>query len=71
MAFSDLILMPDLQDETVRVSTEGDGEIKILDVKVEKRFSSETRGKKIRARQERLDSLQSHLQTVLDKIAVL
>jgi len=57
----------DMLDETVRVVAEG---IKILDVKVEQRFTAETQQKNIQILELRIDSLQQLIKTSDDRIAV-
>jgi uncharacterized protein (TIGR02231 family) len=57
----------DLLDETVRVSAEG---IKILDVKVEQRFTPETQQKIIKLMEHSIDSLQQLIKLSDDRIAV-
>jgi len=57
----------DLLDETVRIAAEG---IKILDVKVEERFTTETQQNNIKIMEHRIDSLQQLIKVSNDRIAV-
>ena len=68
LAFSNL--PTDLQDESVRVSAEGNGVIKILDVKVEQRFTSEIQQDNIKKLEQKIDSLDQLKDIASDKIAV-
>lgn len=63
-------LPADLQNESVRVSAEEDGIIKILDVKVEQRFTSEIQQKNIKYLEEKIDSLNQLKQVAEDEISV-
>jgi hypothetical protein len=64
-------LTSDLQDESVRLEAGGPGMIKILDVKVERRFTTRIQAEKTRALQQQIDGLKSQLQVIADKMAVL
>jgi len=61
----------DLIDESVRISTGGSDAVKVLDVKVEKRFTTETRQKKTKDMENEIDSLNQLIQVVSDKILIL
>lgn len=63
-------LTTDLQDESVRVSANGPGVIKILDMKVERGFTTEIQQEKVRRLQLKIDSLNLHLQMASDQIAI-
>jgi hypothetical protein len=63
-------LTTDLQNESVRVSANGPGVIKILDMKVERRFTTEIQQEKVRRLQLKIDSLNLHLQMASDQIAI-
>ena len=68
LAFSNL--PTDLQNESVRVAAEGNGVIKILDVKVEQRFTSEIQQDNIKKLEQKIDSLNQQKNIASDKIAV-
>ncbi len=68
IVFSDLTT--DIKDETVRIYAEGSGEIKILDVKVERKYTPEVRKEKIKELQAKIDSLNSLMKIATDQIAV-
>ena len=61
----------DLKNESVRVSAAGPGIVKILDVSVERKFTSEFRQEKIKYLQSKIDSLKNIDYTANDKISVL
>ena len=63
-------LPTDLQNESVRVSAEGTGVIKILDVKVEQRFTSEIQQENISKLEQKIDSLNQLKNIASDKIAI-
>ncbi len=63
-------LTTDLQDQSVRIFATGPGIIKILDVKVERKFTTEIRQDKIKTLQSKIDSLKNHLQIATDQIAI-
>ena len=63
-------LTTDIKDETVRVSASGNGEIKILDVKVERKFTPEIRKEDIKELQKQIDDLKSEMQVATDQIAI-
>jgi len=60
----------DLIDESVRISTGESDAVKILDVKVEKRFTTITRQEKVKVLENRIDSLQQLIQAATDRISV-
>ena len=62
-------LTPDLDDESVSISSPDKG-VKIVDVKVERRFSTEARGEKVRRIQEKLAELEERKIEIDDKISV-
>jgi len=64
-------LTTDLLDASVRVMAIGTGEIKILEVKVERRFNSDIRNKTFKSLQTKADSLDVQRQISQDRIAVL
>ncbi|MFH1196960.1 MAG: mucoidy inhibitor MuiA family protein [bacterium] len=64
-------LTTDLLDESVRISADGKGEIKILDVKVENKFTTETQQEKVKELENSVDSLLLLQQVILDESAVL
>ena len=68
LAFSNLPV--DLQNESVRVSAEGSGVIKILDVKVEQRFTSEIQQDNIKKLEQKIDSLNQLKHIASDKISI-
>ncbi len=68
IVFSDLTT--DIKDETVRISAEGSGEIKILDVKVERKFTPAIRKEKLNDLQKQIDALKDQMQAADDQIAV-
>ena len=68
IVFSDLTT--DINDQSVRISAKGSGEIKILDVKVERRFTSEIRKEKISDLQKMIDALNSKMLISTDQIAI-
>ncbi|MFZ1282432.1 MAG: DUF4140 domain-containing protein, partial [Ignavibacteriaceae bacterium] len=63
-------LTTDIKDESVRISAIGNGEIKILDVKVERKFTTEIRKDDINALQKKIDALKSEMQVASDQIAI-
>lgn len=63
-------LTPDIKDETVRISANGNGKLKILDVKVERKFTAEIRQEKIKELQKQLDDLKSQMQVSTDQLAI-
>ena len=63
-------LTTDIKDETVRISASGSGEIKILDVKVERKFTPEIRKEDIKELQKQIDDLKSEMQVATDQIAI-
>lgn len=68
IVFSDLTT--DIKDESVHISAEGNGQVKILDVKVERRFTAEIRKEKINELQKEINSLKNELKIATDKISV-
>lgn len=68
IVFSDLTT--NLRDETVRISIADERSIKILDVKVERKFTTEIRKEKINSLQKKIDALKAEVQTAADKIAI-
>ena len=64
-------LTANLRDETVRVSATGPAVVKILDVKVERRFTTEFHQKNIQALQSKIDSMKRIVQEAKDEISVL
>jgi hypothetical protein len=66
--FSDLTT--DINDQSVRISAKGNGEIKILDVKVERRFTAEIRKEKISELQKKIDALKNEMLIANDQIAI-
>ncbi len=66
--FSDLTT--DIKDESVRISASGNSEIKILDVKVERRFTAEIREEKINELQKKIDELNRQMQVSTDQLAI-
>jgi hypothetical protein len=68
IVFSDLTT--DINDESVRISATGNGEIKILDVKVERKFTTEIRKDDINALQKKIDALKTEMQVAYDQIAI-
>lgn len=64
-------LSTDLQNESVRISAKGPGSVKILDVKVEQRFTTETQQEAIKRMEIRIDSLNQFIFTANDELAVL
>ncbi len=63
-------LPTDLQNESVRVSAEGNGVIKILDVKVEQRFTSEIQQDNIKILEQKVDSLNQLKHIANDEISI-
>lgn len=63
-------LPTDIQDESVRISAKGNGGIKILDVKVERRFTTETQQQNIKPLEQQIDSLNQLKQIAEDKIKI-
>jgi len=63
-------LTTDIKDESVRISATGNGEIKILDVKVERKFTTEIRKDDTNALQKRIDALKAEMQVAYDQIAI-
>lgn len=68
IVFSDLTT--DIKDGSVRVSAKGNGEIKILDVKVERRFTAEIQEEKIKELQKKIDALNREMQIATDQLAI-
>lgn len=68
LVFSNLPV--DLLDESVRVSAGAQGSVKILDVRVEQRFTAEIQQKNIKALENQIDSLNQLVQICRDKITV-
>ncbi len=68
IVFSDLTT--DIKDESVRISANGNGEIKILDVKVERRFTAEIQEEKIKEIQKKIDALNREMQIATDQLAI-
>ncbi|MBN2010970.1 mucoidy inhibitor MuiA family protein [candidate division KSB1 bacterium] len=64
-------LTSDLQDASVRVAANGISDLKILDVNVERKFTTEIQGDKIRALQAKIDSLNVQLSIITDRMAAL
>ncbi len=60
----------DLQNSSVRVSAEGKGVIKILDVKVEQRFTTEIQQDDIKKLENKIDSLNQLIQVATDEINI-
>lgn len=60
----------DLLNESVRISASGTGIIKILDVKVEQRFTTEIQQDNIKALERQIDSLNQLMQIAYDKISI-
>ena len=63
-------LTNDLQNETVQVSTSGPGMIKILDIRVERRFTTDIQYDTIRKLQDKIDSIKVRMQITMDNLAV-
>jgi len=63
-------LTTDINDQSVRISAKGSGEIKILDVKVERRFTAEIRKEKISELQNKIDVLKNEMLISTDQIAI-
>lgn len=63
-------LTTDIKDESVRISATGNGEIKILDVKVERKFTTEIRKESINELQKKIDDLKSEMLIASDQIAI-
>ncbi len=63
-------LTTDINDQSVRISAKGSGEIKILDVKVERRFTAEIRKEKISELQKKIDALKNEMLISADQIAI-
>jgi hypothetical protein len=61
----------DLQNSSVRVSADGKGVIKILDVKVEQRFTTEVQQEDIKTLENKIDSLNQLIQISSDEINIL
>ncbi len=64
-------LTSDLQDESVRLQATGAGVVKILDVKVERRFTTRIQEERTRDLQKQINTLAAQLQATNDKITVL
>lgn len=64
-------LPAELLDESVRVSGKGTADVKILDVKVEKEFTTEIQEREIRRLEQKADSLRLEDQIAADNIAIL
>jgi len=63
-------LTTDIKDESVRISAAGNGEIKILDVKVERKFTTEIRKESSNELQKKIDALRSEMLIASDQIAI-
>ena len=63
-------LTTDIKDETVRISTEGSSGIKILDVKVERKYTPEIRKEEMNELTKQIDALNREMQAATDQIAV-
>ena len=63
-------LTTDIKDESVRISAAGNGEIKILDVKVERKFTTEIRKESSNELQKKIDALKSEMLIASDQIAI-
>jgi len=63
-------LTTDIKDESVRISATGNGEIKILDVKVERKFTTEIRKESSNELQKKIDVLKSEMLIASDQIAI-
>ncbi len=63
-------LTTDIKDETVRISTEGSSGIKILDVKVERKYTPEIRKEEMNELMKQIDALNTEMQAAIDQIAV-
>jgi len=63
-------LSSNLKDETVRVAAKTPG-VKILDVNVERRFTTDIQQERLNTLQDKLDSLQETAQVIQDNISVL
>jgi hypothetical protein len=63
-------LTTDIKDESVRISAAGNGEIKILDVKVERKFTTEIRKESTNELQKKIDALKTEMQVATDQIAI-
>jgi Domain of unknown function (DUF4139)/N-terminal domain of unknown function (DUF4140) len=63
-------LTTDIKDESVRISAIGNGEIKILDVKVERKFTTEIRKESSNELQKKIDALKSEMLIASDQIAI-
>jgi hypothetical protein len=63
-------LTTDINDQSIRISAKGSGEIKILDVKVERRFTAEIRKEKISELQKKIDALKNEMLISTDQIAI-
>lgn len=63
-------LTTDIKDETVRISTEGSSGIKILDVKVERKYTPEIRKEEMNDLTKQIDSLHREMQAATDQIAI-
>ncbi len=61
----------DLQNSSVRIAAEGKGIVKILDVKVEQRFTTEVQQEDIKAMESKIDSLNQLIQIASDEISIL
>jgi hypothetical protein len=68
IVFSDLTT--DIKDVSVRISATGNGEIKILDVKVERKFTTEIRKESTNELQKKIDVLKSEMLVATDQIAI-
>ena len=60
-----------MQNESVRVSAEGNGVVKILDVKVEQRFTTEVQQEDIKVLERKVDSLNQLVQIAADEVSIL
>ena len=63
-------LTTDINDQSVRISATGSGEIKILDVKVERRFTTEIRKEKTSELQKKIDEMKNMILAADDEIAI-
>ncbi len=69
------LIFPDItaeiEERSVRVAAEGTGMVKVLDVKVKKRFTAEVREVKIKLLQNKIDSLENIKGEIDDRISIL
>ncbi len=69
LIFSDITT--NIEDRSVRISAEGAGKVKVLDVKVERKYSTEIRAAKIKLFQNKIDSLENIKGKIDDRINIL